>query len=130
MSTNDRSGSRWVFPAFSLFLGAVMFAAFAIGDNVGQGAVSFGIMAALAAVFAFGGRSETVRGLGGPERDERWAMIDLRATAFAGAALVLAVIIGFLAEVARGEDGRPYSFLGAIAGLAYVAGVAYGRLRG
>ena len=61
-----------------------MFGAFAIGDNVGQGAVSFGIMAVLAAVFAFGRRSETLQGIGGPGRDERWAMIDLRATAITG----------------------------------------------
>ena len=62
----------------------VMFGAFAIGGDVGQGAFSFRIMAALGALFAFGRRSETLQGLGGPGRDERWAMIDLRATALAG----------------------------------------------
>ena len=37
-------------------------------------------------MFLIGGaRSETLAGLGGPGRDERWAVIDIRATAFSGA---------------------------------------------
>ena len=38
---------RWWMPAFSLFLGALMLVAFWIGDDITQGLVSFGIMAAL-----------------------------------------------------------------------------------
>ena len=68
----------------ALALGAAMFAAFAIGGDAGEGVFGFGVMAAVAALFFFGGRSETLRGLGGPGRDERWAAIDLRASAFAG----------------------------------------------
>jgi hypothetical protein len=121
---------RWFMPAFCLFLGALMFGAFAIGGDVGQGAVSFGIMAALGAVFAIGqGRSETISGLGGPGRDERWEMIDLRATALAGVVLILAVIGAFLYEVADGQDGSPYAQLGAVAGVAYVIAVALLRWR-
>ena len=48
-------------PLFSLALGAAMFAAFAIGDDR-PGVFSFGVMAAVAALFFFGGRSETLRG--------------------------------------------------------------------
>ena len=70
--------SRWWMPGFCLFLGALMLAAFAIGDNLGQGIGAFAVMAGLAAVFFFGRRSETLQGLGGPGRDERWAMIDLQ----------------------------------------------------
>jgi hypothetical protein len=58
--------SRWWMPLFSLALGAAIFAAFAIGGDAGQGALSFAVMAAVAALFYFGGRSETLRGLGGP----------------------------------------------------------------
>ena len=76
-----------------------------------------------------GGRSETVRGLRGDGRDERFAMIDLKATAAAGFALVLAVIVAFLVSVAQGHNGAPYSWLGAIAGLSYVIAVATLRLR-
>ena len=121
--------SRWWMPLFSLALGAAMFAAFAIGGDTGGGVFSFGVMAALAALFFFGGRSETLRGLGGPGRDERWASIDLRATMFAGT-IVLTVIIGaFMWEIANGDDGTPYSQLGALGGVAYIAAVAFLRWR-
>jgi hypothetical protein len=83
----------------------------------------------LAALFLFGSRSETLRGLGGPGRDERWAMIDTRATAFAGAVLIGAVIALWLWEVAHGRDANPYAPLGAVAGLAYVVAVAWLRWR-
>ena len=66
MQTREFWRSRWWMPGFSLFLGALMFGAFAIGGDVGQGAVSFGIMAVVAAMFAFGRRGETLRGIGGP----------------------------------------------------------------
>jgi hypothetical protein len=65
--------SRWWMPAFSLFLGALVLAAMWIGGERDDGLRSLVIFVLLAAVFAFGGRSETVRGLGGPGRDERWA---------------------------------------------------------
>ena len=78
--------SRWWMPLLAILLGAVVFSAMAIGGNPEDGLLSFAVLAAVAAVFWFGGRSDTLRGLGGPGRDERWSMIDLRATAFAGGA--------------------------------------------
>src|SRR4051794_28154921 len=115
------TSSRWWMPLFSLGLGAIMFAAFAIGGSAGDGVFAFGVMAVLAAVFAIGSsRSETLGGLGGPGRDERWALIDLRASAAAGLVLILTVIGAWLYEIAKGEDGSPYSQLGALAGVAYV----------
>jgi hypothetical protein len=121
--------SRWWMPALSLFIGALMFGAFALGGEVGQGVFSFGLMAAVAALFFFGSRSETLQGLGGPGRDERWAMIDLRATAFAGMVTILVIIGAFLYEVADGGDGGPYTQLGAVAGVAYIVGVLVLRRR-
>ena len=121
--------NRWWMPLFSLSLGAAMFAAFAIGDDVGQGAFSFGVMAAVAALFFFGGRSETLRGLGGPGRDERWAAIDMRASVFAGLVLITVIIGAWLWEAAHGEDGSPYVQLGAISGIAYIAAIAFLRWR-
>ena len=73
--------------------------------------------------------SETLNGLGGPGRDERWAMIDLRATAYTGLVLVVVIIGAFCVEVARGEDGSPWSLLGAVGGVAYVVFVAILRFR-
>jgi hypothetical protein len=121
--------SRWWMPAFSVFLGLLMLGAFLIGDEPEEGFISLGIMVALGALFFFGGRSETLRGLGGPGRDERWAQIDVHATALAGS-VVIAVIIGaFLVEVASGRDGAPYAALGGVGGLAYIIAVVVLRAR-
>ena len=116
-------------PGFSLALGLIMLVAFAIGNNVGEGLIALGIMSVVGAVFLFGSRSETLQGLGGPGRDERWAMIDLHATALTGLVLVTVIIGAWLVEVARGEDGSPYSALGAVGGVAYVVIVVVLRRR-
>ncbi len=122
--------SRWFMPAFCLFLAALIFGAFWIGGDPGTGAQSGGILVALGAVFLFGGRrSETLRGLGGPGRDERWQMIDVHATAMTGVVLVVVVIGCWLYEIAQGRDGMPYAALGAVGGLAYVIAVAFLRWR-
>jgi multisubunit Na+/H+ antiporter MnhB subunit len=121
--------SRWWMPLFALALGAAIFAAYAIGGEPGVGLAGFGVMAAMAALFALGNRSETLRGLGGPGRDERWEAIDTRATALAGHVFIIVILGAWLWEVANGEDGSPYTQLGAVAGLAYVLAVAFLRWR-
>ena len=126
----DVMHSRWTLPAFSLVLGLVLLAALAAGHQLVTGIWSFGIMVLFGAAVLLGGRSETIRGLRGDGRDERFAMLDLQATALAGLALMIAVIVAFLVEVARGNSGEPYDWLGAIAGLAYIAAIIVLRLRG
>ena len=121
--------SRWWMPGFSFSLGLIMLAAFWIGDNVGDGLMALGVMSLVAAIFLFGTRSETLQGLGGPGRDERWAMIDVHATALTGLVLIAVIIGAWLVEVARGEDGSPYAGLGAVGGIAYVLIVAVLRRR-
>ena len=116
-------------PLLSLALGGVVFAAMAVGGNPGDGLKSLSVFVVVAAVFALGGRSDTLRGLGGPGRDERWSMIDLGATAFAGVTLVLALTGAWLWELADGGDGGPYGQLLAIGGLSYIAAIAFGRRR-
>jgi hypothetical protein len=122
--------SRWFLPLFAVFLGALMFAAQAIGGHPGSGAVSFAVLAFTGALILFGGRSETIRGLRGDMRDERFQRIDIHATAIAGTAVITAIIVGFLVEVARGHDGNPYTWLGAVAGVSYLAAVITMRVRG
>ena len=73
--------SRWFLPLFAVFLGGLMFAAQAIGGHPGAGLVSFGVLALTGALVLFGGRSETIRGLRGDGRDERFRMIDVQASA-------------------------------------------------
>jgi drug/metabolite transporter (DMT)-like permease len=115
---------------FSVALGLVVFGAQWIGGDPGSGLVSLGIMSAFGALVLFGGRSETIRGLRGDGRDERFRAIDMRATAISGLAVLTAIIIAFVIEVARGHDGSPFAWLGAIAGLAYLAAIVVFRARG
>ncbi len=121
--------SKWFLPSFALALGLVMLAALWIGGHPTTGLGSLAIMAAFATAVLLGGRSETIRGLRGDGRDERFRSIDVRATAFAGTVVILAVIVAFVVEVARGNSGAPYTWLGAIAGVAYLAAVIALRLR-
>jgi hypothetical protein len=120
---------RWWMPAVALVLGLAMLVAFWIGDNLTDGLVSFGVMAAVAVGVVVFGRSETVSGLSGPGRDERWAKIDIHATALTGMVLITVIIGAFLVEVAQGEDGQPWSQLGAVGGISYIIAVAILRAR-
>ena len=88
----------------------------------------FAVMAVFGAALLLRGGNETIRANRGEGRDERWAMIDLRATAFAGLVVITAVIVGFMVEIANGRDGSPYGLLGAIAGIAYVVAFLVGAL--
>jgi hypothetical protein len=122
--------SKWFLPLFSVALGFVMLAAMWIGGNPSTGLQSLAIMTAFGALILFGGRSETVRGLRGDGRDERFRQIDIHATALAGIVVLTTIIVAFIVEVARGHDGAPYSGLGAIGGLSYLLAVVALRLRG
>jgi hypothetical protein len=75
------------------------------------------------------GCSETIRGLRGDGRDERFATIDMRATALTGLVLVVAVIGRAIVEIARNHSGAPYTSLGAVGGITYVASILWQRAR-
>lgn len=122
--------SKWYLPVFAVALGAVICVAQAIGGHTGDGFVSLGIMVAVGAAILLGGRSETVRGLRGDGRDERFRRIDLHATAIAGACVLAAIIVAFIVEMAQGHSGEPFSWLGAIGGVSYLAAVVVLRVRG
>ena len=137
MSTNNPDNAmnrlyrtRWFMPAFCVLIAALMFTAFAIGGDAASGAYSAAVLLFVGAVFYFGARrSETLAGLGGPGRDERWERIDVPATALSGMVLVLVIIGAWLVEIAQGKDGSPYAALGAVGGLAYILAVAFLRWR-
>ena len=122
--------SKWFLPLFAITLGLIAFIAQWIGGDPGSGLVSLAILTGFGALFLLGGRSETIRGLRGDGRDERFRQIDIHATAIAGLAVITAIIVAFLVDVARGHSGSPYSWLGATAGIAYLAAVTVFRLRG
>ena len=54
----------------------------------------------------------------------------LTSRALAGIVVLTAIIVAFIVEVTRGQDGTPYSLLGAIGGLSYLLAVVGLRLRG
>jgi Na+/citrate or Na+/malate symporter len=72
------SRSKWFLPLFSLLLGLIFLAAYWIGDDPGSGLGSLAIMAVTGMVFLLGGRSETIRGLRGDGKDERFSKMDIR----------------------------------------------------
>jgi hypothetical protein len=114
---------------WSLFLGVLFFAANVIGGDLGWGLVSLGLFVVFAAVFYFGGGNETIGGLAAPGRDERWAMINERARAFAGTVVILILIGAWLVEIANGEDGLPYSLVMAGGVIAFFAAALWLRFR-
>ena len=122
--------SKWFQPLFAVVLGLLVFVAQWIGGDPGSGLVSFAILAGAGLVLLLGGRSETIRGLRGDGRDERFRMIDIHATALAGVAVIYAVIVAFIVELARGHSGEPYSWLGAIGAVTYIVAIVVFRIRG
>jgi hypothetical protein len=122
--------SRWFLPLFAVALGLVVFIAQWIGGDPGSGLVSFAIIAGFGVLVLLGGRSETIRGLRGDGRDERFSKIDIHATAIAGLAVIGAIIIASIVELARGHSPGPYGWLAAIGAIAYLAAIIVLRIRG
>jgi hypothetical protein len=122
--------SKWFVPVFSVAMGVVILAASWIGGHPGTGAFSLALMTGFGLLVLLAGRSETIRGLRGDGRDERFAQIDVRATAVAGRGLILALIAGWLTQIAGGHTGRPYDWLLAVGGVGYLLAVAFFRWRG
>jgi hypothetical protein len=117
-------------PVFAVFLGAATFVAEWIGGDVHDGLVSLAILAGFGLLVLVGGRSETIRGLRGDGRDERFRQIDIHATALAGLAVLTAIIVAALVELARGREPGPDGWLAAIGGLTYLAAIVVFRIRG
>jgi hypothetical protein len=114
-------------PLFCLALGVVMLAASWLGGHLGVGLFSLAGLAGFGLFFLLAGRSETIRGLRGDGRDERFAQIDLRATAVCGLALLVTLIVAWLVQTAEGHSGHPYDWLLAVGGLAYILAVVFFR---
>ena len=122
--------SRFFIPLVAVGLGAAMLAAQWIAGDPRNGLISLAIMAAFGALVLLGGRSETVRGLRGDGRDERFHRIDVEATAIAGSVVFGTIIVASIVQMARGEDIGPFGWLAAIAAISYLGAVAVLRLRG
>ena len=122
--------SRWFTPLICVAAGIVMFAVSWLGGSLSGGVISLAILAGFGLVLLLlTNRSETVRGLT-VGRDERFAQLDLRATALAGMVVLLAALVAWLVATARGQSGSPYGWLLTIGGLAYLFAFAFFRWRG
>jgi uncharacterized membrane protein len=123
------NGKYWATPIFGVAMGIVYLVVFSIGGRPVDGLIGLGVMLAFSvAIVLAGRRSETVRGLL-DHRDERISAIDLRATAITALVMILAVLAGFVIQVARGQSGWPYDMLAAAGGVTYLAAVVVLRLR-
>lgn len=116
-------------PAVALVIGVGYLVAGIVGDQLifGIGGL-FAMLAIVGALWFAREHSETVEGLL-DRRDERINDIDLRATAVAGSAVLVATLIAFIVDIARGEDGSPYFWLAALGGVVYIATIVTLRVR-
>lgn len=132
MSTHDKATSptaRWLVPGAAVLAGAAYFAAGLLGDDLGFGLSGLALMLGVAVVFMVAPRwSETAAGLR-DRTDERINAIDRSASLVAGMAVLLAVLVMFVVEIAQGRDGSPYYQLGAVGGLTYLVSLVWLRFR-
>jgi uncharacterized membrane protein len=129
-ATDRFAHSRLVAPATGVLIGVALCVASWVGGYPDQGVAMLAVMGVFAVVLLLAGRrSETVAGVL-DHRDERLSRIDLQATAVAGQVLTVAVIVAFIVELARGNSGTPFTWLGAIFGVTYLFALAVLRWRG
>ncbi len=113
----------WAGPAFCLLMGVVYLVAARASGQPALGLMLLIFMVVFTVVLVIVSRySETVRGLL-DRGDERINQIDLRATAAAASALIVAIIGGAVYELARGHSGAPYTWLAVVGGVVYIGAV-------
>jgi hypothetical protein len=121
--------NKWTVPATGLGLGVLMGAAVAVGGHPWLGLWCFGLMVAYVAVLLVFRRSGTVRVIS-DQPDERYRALAARAERVAGLVLVLALLAGFVVEVARGHSGAPYTWFGFLYGVTFITSAAVLNRRG
>jgi hypothetical protein len=122
-------GKTLILPLFSVAIGLVYLAVGLVGGQPGFAIAGAIVMFALAAVLVLvRKRSETVQGLL-DRRDERINALDVQATAITGGVLLVAIATAFVVEIARGESGGPYVWLGCLGGVTYLVALVLLRLR-
>ena len=126
----EMTRSKWYLPLLAVGLGITTFVALWIGGSAEGGIYSGAVLVAFGLfVLIAGAYSETIRGLRGDGKDERFRMIDAQATAFAGVILMVTLIVLWVIEVVQGKDGNPYGALSALGGVSYLVGVLFMRWR-
>jgi hypothetical protein len=129
--TTTMSRSRWMVPALSVALGLVFLAAAAIGGQPGVGAGMLAVMVVYAGLLlVLPGRSELGGVLAGRPVDERLESFGLHATAVAGVAALAVALGGFVVATATGRDAGAFALVATVGAIAYLASLAWFRLRG
>jgi len=115
---------RWWFVAYSMGLGLVVAIAAAAGGRTAMAVMAIPIMLLAGVAMA---ASPTGR-LRSSSMDPATRARSERASRFSGQVLLVVVLVAWLVELARGEDGRPWFLLAALGGVSYtVALVALER---
>lgn len=128
-SPGNRFQGWWLMPLIYLGLGLVILIAQAIDGETRSGVGWFLVMAAIAALYAFGGRFSFIRQARGDFDDERDASIQQRAMAMTGTAFVVLLTGCIVFELARGHNPSPYSMLMAVGGATYAISLLILRSR-
>jgi len=117
--------------AVGLLIGVAFGAAGVLGgDQPWRVALSTAIPIAYAVVVTVvGRRSETVSVLAGSPADERWAQMNLEASAWALGASAIVVLGAFIVAEATHGDWAPYAFVAAVMAIAYAGSLALIRAR-
>lgn len=111
---------KWWFVVYSLALGAVFGGAALLGGQTPLAVAAvpyFGVLGVVMARTPWG----TLRSR---SQDEREQAIGMEAAAFSYVVVALTVILGFLIELARGGDGRPWSAIGFVGGASFLGALA------
>jgi high-affinity Fe2+/Pb2+ permease len=131
MSKNElaRNPQSWAIPAVAALFGLAYLTAGVLSGDLYFGVAGLALMLAVGALFVVATRhSETARGLM-DRRDERINAIDRDASLVAGMTVLLAVLVMFVVDIARGGSGSPYWQLGALGGLTYLLSLLWYRSR-
>ncbi|MFN8111635.1 MAG: hypothetical protein U0R51_00395 [Solirubrobacterales bacterium] len=120
---------RWWLPIWSAGLGLVLFAAAAAGGETTSGLIIACCFFVVAVAFAVAERSESLRGIGGVDGDERFARIETRSMAAAGRAMAVAIIAAWGYELTQGEDAAGITWILGVGTIVYVASMVWIRGR-
>jgi uncharacterized membrane protein len=116
----DQSLQAFVLAFVVLLVARMGGASWALAAGLGAIMVVFGLLLLL------GRRSDLIATLARPAQDERSYRAHLFASAVAGNVIAVVIVVAFLVVLARGNlNPTPWTWLGAIFGVAYLVGIAW-----